>query len=199
MIKARRKSSKKGNIKYNNCDIPAKIFFNHLIHGEINVLGEGNPQELHKVYFDIIDEYCELYDDKLLLKLFTTQESLSRMQNTQAHIQAQIYNLKFLCSSKHDIDLVKSVIDEIKKPKIEIKVSKGIDWNVKLLEKVIGSLNNNINMLLSSERKEKKQVKTDFTKRLVLVENALGREINENVTLRKFIFLEKSAIDRAKP
>ena len=199
MIKSKRKILSKSNIKYNNCDIPAKLFFNQLIQGDSSVLGIGTPEELHKAYFDIIDEYCELDNNKKLLELFTTQEKISRMQNTQIHIKSQIYNLKYLCETKEHVLKVKEVLDEIQRPVIKFDPDKGIEFNIKRLEMIIGSLNNNIKMLIPTEKIQKKQVKTDFNKRLVNVENALNREINEDVTLRKFIYLEKSAIERNKP
>lgn len=197
MIKSKIKA--KSKILYRDCSIPARLFFDNLIQGDISVLGKGTGEELYKAYFNIIDEYCVLDENKTLLALFTTQESISRMQNTQAHISAQIYNLKYLCSSKEDVLKVKEVLDLIQKPKLNFDPEKGLNKEIKRLETHIGALNNNIRMLIPQENEQKKQVKVNFDKRLVAVENALGREINSNVTLKKFIYLEKSAIKKATP
>lgn len=192
MVKAKDKA-----LIYTNCDIPANIFFDELMHGNVYVLGKGSLELLYKTYMDIVDEYCELSGNAKMISWFKRQNRLSDLQRQISDVTTLLNPIKYLCSSNEEIDACVALLNALNKPKIKFDVSKGLDNEIERVEKrVIGVINNEINSILSVQEKAPEKLKKDFMQRLVNVQNILGYALHDNVTLRKFIFLEKAAQDK---
>lgn len=191
---------RRNKILYNNCYIPAKLFFDELMQGNINVLGKGTPEQLHTAYMSIVDEYCELDNNRRMLDWFTKQNKISKIQRAISDVTACLRPIKYICVTEEQFLRAITVINSIEYPKVKFDVKKPLVDEITRVERsVIGILNNELNMLLSDDVKTKEKIKKEFFKRLVSVQNAIGRNLDEDITLRKFIFEEKAAIEKCKP
>lgn len=192
MVKAKDKA-----LIYNNCDIPAHLFFDELMHGNIYVLGIGSPELLYSTYMSIIDEYCELSENAKMISWFKKQNKLSQLQRQISDIQTLLNPIKYLCSTKEEFTACIALLNALERPKIKFDINKPLNEETERVEKrVIGVLNNEINTLISSNEKAPERLKKDFMQRLVSVQNILGYVLPDDVTLRKFVFLEKAAMNK---
>lgn len=198
MIKLLRRN--RSRILYTNCDIPARLFFDELMQGNISVLGKGTPTELHNAYMAIVDEYCELDNNRKMLDWFTKQNRISKIQRGISDVALCLAPIKYICITESQFKRAINNINYIDYPKVKFDIKKPLNDEIKRVEhSVIGMLKNELNMLVDDNTKSKEKIQKDFFKRLVSVQNALGRNLDDNISLRKFIYEEKSAIDKCKP
>lgn len=190
---------RKSKILYSNCDIPARLFFDELMHGNITVLGKGNPNDLYEAYWGVIDEFCDIDNNTTLRNWFHKQVKLSKLQRAISDVRTLLNPIKNLVVVRCELEACITLINALEYPKVNFDIEKPLDEEIKRVEfQVIGILENELNMLMPEQTEKKKEIIKDFSDRLVAVENALGRQIDDNVSLRKFISLEKSAIRKAK-
>lgn len=187
----------KKKIFYSDCSIPARLFFDHIIHGDISVLGVGNNREVHNAYWSIINEFCELDNNNGLLKWFKLQVKLSNTERAIHDVQTLLFPIKHLCEDEYQIEVCVKFLNALKYPVINFDTSKPLQEEIQRIEsQVIGILHNELEMQKPAHEQEHKKIVKDFNDRLVAVENMLGRSIDDDVTLRKFISLEKSAYNK---
>lgn len=187
----------RSQIKYSNCDIPAILYFDELMHGNVSVLGKGTPEQLNTAYWGIIDEYCELSDNFKMKSWFEKQEKVSNIQRAISDVNVCINNIIVASHIATQTEQIKPFIEAINKlefPRVKFSYTKPLHDEVNRVRKgVIGSLNNQLKIELGNQEKKKEAIKKDFMARIVNIQNILGYTIKDNTTLRKFVFLEKSA------
>lgn len=190
----------RSQIKYTNCDIPAILFFDELMHGNISVLGKGTPEQLNNAYWGIIDEYCELSGNFKMKSWFEKQEKVSNIQRAISDVNVCINNIILasqIATHKEQIVPFIDAINKLEFPKVRFSYTKPLHEEVERVRKsVIGVLNNQLKIELGNEQKKKEAIKKDFMARIVNIQNIIGRNLDDNISLRKFIYEEKSAHDK---
>lgn len=198
MIKLFKRS--RSQIKYSNCDIPAILYFDELMHGNVSVLGKGTPEQLNTAYWSIIDEYCELSGNYKMKTWFEKQEKVSNIQRAISDVNVCINNIILatqLASLPEQITPFIDAINKLEFPKVKFSYDKPLFQELDRVRRgVIGSLNNQLKIELGNEEKKKEAIKKDFMGRMVNIQNVLGYTITDETTLRKFIYLEKSAQEK---
>lgn len=192
---------KRSKIIYNNCDIPAKMFFDELMQGNASVLGHGSSEDIHNAYMNIIDEYCDLDNNIRMIDWFKKQEKISCIQIAISNITTLLYIIKKVYNPKNERQKeAVTLLNKIKYTSVRFDDKKPLNEEIIRVESVVlGVLRNDLNMEISTEKHEQKEIKKEFLKRLVAIENCLGRAIDDDISLRRFIYLEKSAIKKSIP
>jgi hypothetical protein len=197
---------------WDSCEIPAKLFYKIIDNNDQNLLViKGNPSKdlIFESWQKIYDEFFKLKNDgklKLVLKA-----------------QLQIIKLEFQIKTIKNILYALSVTPFTKKERIEIIKSIntiGTNFDLKKYESLSGEESYiflkqeilrtykfvlpGINNKLKLERgnydnlTEKKEIISSFADNCVNIENALGRAIDDNMTLEKYLSYEKSVIKLSK-
>jgi hypothetical protein len=208
----RERDNKKATvIKWYNSDIPARIFFGIMFNQiPLTELGNAEPNDLETTFDKIVDEFVELDDNSAIVQWYKKRCKIGRIAAIIELVEMILYHI---CTSNLTTEERLESIEELNRieEKPETKYSK-----VKLLVKfdinkpfweeinrvqnvVLGQLRTELKFLLLTEKKEGNNVKYSFEKELVSIENVLGRAIDDNVSLKKYIHLKKSAELKAKP
>lgn len=198
----RRKQSRKENhvIKWKDCSLPAKLFFDEVIRGNYHVLGNAPESELQKAYWSIIDEYVKLDKNEALKDWFNRLEQKAVINNLIQTVSTCLYVITYASNTEELLKENIETINSIKGVNINFDLNKGIDEEIiRVNTKVLGLLRNRIKLLEGEEQPQGNNEVSVFEKRLVAVQNVLGYNLPDDVSLKKFIFLEKAAIEKSKP
>lgn len=184
-------------IKYSNCDIPAVLFFDELMHGNVSVLGKGKEEDLKKAYFNILAEYVELSKNNTIKKWYNDVERISNIKRAISDVYAIISTICTFYGTKYLEEFTKT-INALEYPKLNFDPKKDILSEIERINSVIGNLKNELYMVDNEKETEIKKAQKNFIKNIVSIQNSLGYSIEENVTLRKYIYLEQSVRDMIK-
>lgn len=187
-----------------NCKIPAELFFDILSTENLKLLAkEGKPKKgkLRRAWAKIFDEYFTLKDDSRLRLILKVKGDILRITNKIQTIEGALKVLALL----HDyvvVGEVKDALDEVCKSLSLLGIK--IDTSKPINKEILNNLNVNVaafktKLAIEEDRLKKltKGVKTTFEDNCVAIEGALGRSINETVSLRKYISYEKDAKKRS--
>lgn len=203
----RRKKARKEayKIKWKDCSIPAKLFFDEVIKGNYSVLGNAPVEQLEKAYWDIMDEYVKLDDNVRLMDWYKKQEKLSLIRLKITNINELLYSISYVAESNDERMLFVDLLNKMTKPKVNFKVENTdneIEWLDEILRvknQVIGELENEVDILTMNDKPSEETPKEyAFEERLDAVENIHGYKLPVNISLREFIFKEKSAHKKVK-
>lgn len=185
-------------IKYTNCDIPAVLFFDELMHGNTSVLGDGSKDELEEVYFKILEEYVDLSKNNKIKKWYNDIERASNIKRAISDVYVIVANICMFYGTKYITDYTK-IINSLEYPTLNFDPEKDLLAELERINySVIGSLKNELQMIDNEKNTEVKKAQKNFIKNIVSIQNSLGYSIEENVTLRKYIYLEQSVRDMIK-
>lgn len=201
LFKRKRTKPEPYKILYTNCDIPARLFFDELCNGNLSVLGEGTPEQLQAAYMSILDEYVKIDNNTSFLKAFQLEERISNIQANIAALEVAIYHIYYdtLITIEQRLELI-ATLNEWKKPRINFNTDKPLlDECLRLQNKVIGALKNDLNFAVSERKKERKERVKTFYRDCVIMEEVLGIKIDDNVSLEKFSLYNKRVVEKTKP
>lgn len=191
-------------IFWNDAEIPAKVFFEVMLEGKLELLGNAPEEKLEAVFDKIFDEYITLDGNEKVLNWYKKRETVSRLASKIELIELLLYRILFIeLTTKERLELIDKLNSIEDKPATDyspatylVKFSKDkpiLDEVKRVQDVVLGSLKTRINIEIASEKKQGENIKYVFENDLVDIENVLGRTIDDDVTLKKFISLKHSA------
>lgn len=183
---------------WQDCNIPAKLFFKVINTGDYTLLGKGKPNVLEQSFYKILDEFCVIDDNKAIIEAYqkSAKAMVTRLQI--ALIKEYLYHLTFVKMSKDVQDMFIDKLNSISGVVIEFSKVKPLFEEINRVEtKVIGRLINQMNIDEADSDKGKKKAESNFYDELVNIINVLDMSnVNEDISLYLFISLKKQA--RAK-
>lgn len=183
-------------MKYETCDIPAKLFFEIVDKADYSLLGFKTDADNQKAFDKIYDEYFELTQSPRVKKDFEMRLQISALHHKITVLDTTLdFIVNFPMTVKHRLEII-DLLDEIN---IKIDKEKDLVKQVNAIKhRIVGSLNNKLKIQLSHFEKlqKKNDVKTTFEKMIVGFENVLDRTIDDNISLRKFIAYEQSVKEK---
>jgi len=186
-------------IYWTNCDIPAKLFFDIMHTGDYSKLGTDTPVKLEAAFDAIFDEYNNLDSNPKITQWFDKQIKIKLLRAKINAIDTCLHHIAYSSLTRDERIEAINILNSIEGVKINFSLDKPLlDEILRVKNSVVGLLNNQLNIELSTEKKQAENIKYEFTEDLVAVENMLERQVDENVSLRKFVFLKKSAQERAE-
>lgn len=185
-------------IKYTNCEIPAKLFFEDLLSkNNLSVLGNAPNSELEAVKMDIIDEYCDIDNNQRMKQWYKNQAKILLINQSISNITSLLYLLKYSNPNKKQQNQIINSLNTIKKPRVKFDATKPIDEEIiRVNTKVLGALRNELKILEPKDKKE--EDKYYFDEDYMGLWTALGQSLPENPTLTQYVALKKEAKRRAK-
>lgn len=179
-------------MKYETCDIPGKLFFEIVDKAAFSLLGWKTDLDNQKAFDKIYDEYFELTQSPRVKKYFEMRLQISALHHKITVLDTTLnFIVNFPMTVKHRLE----IIDLLAEINIKIDKEKDLVEQVNAIKhRVVGSLNNKLKIQISYFEKlqKKNDVKTTFEKMIVDLENVLGRTIDDNISLRKFIAYKQS-------
>jgi len=196
---SKKKKETKPVIYWTNCDIPAKVFF-HIMHsGEFDQLGTDKAENLESAFNIIFDEYIEVDNNTQIMDWYTQRCKVENIRKTINMVETCLHHITFSIMTHDELLEAIRVINLIKGVNVRFDINKDpLDEIIRIQQKVLGSLQNDLNFELSKEKDTKEDVQYHFEEDLVSIENVLERSVPEDMSLRKFVFLKKSAIEKSK-
>lgn len=185
-------------IHWDNCDIPARLFFNIINDGDYSVLGTAPVDELESVFDKIFDEYIELDENQQVTEWYKKRAKVAMIEAKITIITILLHHIVYSPLTKEERIEFINEINSVDGVRVNFSLDKPILDEVQRVQNVVlGSLKNQLNAELSTEKKQQEAVKNEYEKRVVNIENVLERSIDYNCSLRLFIQYEKSAIERS--
>lgn len=189
-------------VKWNDATIPARIFFEMMHSADYSVLG-STPEENAKAFMQIFDEYVDLDGNDRIVSLYRKKCRIvsleSRINAINMHLYAVLYTALNVDDRLKIIDSLNSIESSPGKSLVKFNVDKPLTEEVSRVQQfVIGNINNELNIERLTEKKQSEAVKYSFESDLVAIEDALGRTIPDDITLKKYIAYKKSAQEKAK-
>lgn len=184
---------------YYDLKIPARLFFEIADSGNLELLVikyKHKKEVLKKAWSKIYDLYFEKRDDKRMSMVLDYKKRIVLLK-----YKIDIINncLKALVIVELPKEQLTAICEALKKLKIHIDPSKKITQEVlNALELDVNNLNIELDALLLKVKNMTSDIKSDFESDLVSIENTLERSISEDISLAKFIALERSASARSK-
>ena len=180
-------------IKYNDCSIPAKLFFEEILSKDnVSVLGEGTPEELEAAKMAIIDEYCVIDNNYKLKQWYKTNAKIKVIEHTISTISAIVYALYYNNPNKEQKEALINALNILDKPKIRFKKEKPLkDEIIRINTKVLGALRNEIKFLRPKKNnEEEKENKYYFDTDYMKLCAAMGQSLPDNPTLAGYVELK---------
>ena len=198
-------------MKYNSIDtIPARIFFEILTTKNLQLLKpKPSEQGLDEVFTQIYDDWFIKSDNPNAKQFLKLTNSINFMEHKIRIIKRVVkYIASHLEPAIHiGLDL-KSLLNDLLDALVkgcEIYVDKEtatLDELERILSVEIGILENDLNVdkIVLESMKGKENAKAfNYYRQIVELSNAHGRNMDENMTLARYIEEEKSAIEKNKP
>lgn len=183
---------------WTTCDIPAKLFFEALNEQDFTLLGEGTPEEQEKAFDSIFDEYVTLDNNEKVLSWYKKRSKIALINLQIQIISTTIYSICYVPLTNTEREALIDVLNNIEGVKVGFNKEKPLLEEVARIQtQVIGALKNRLNIEMSTEKRQEKANKFCFEQDLVSVQNVLGYNLNDDLSLRKYVFLKKSAENKA--
>lgn len=188
------------SILYNDCEIPAKLFYNEVIgKSNLNALGKGKPEQLNKAFYDIIDELCVLEDNKALISVYKKRLKLTQLVLTKEYIETALHRITF---TKMTPELRREKIEKwlhpLKYPKIKFDFNKPILEEIERVSRTVKMLNNEINTYNDDIQDKGKKANIGFEEEVAGINRITGCRVLDTDTLRQFIAYKKQAKEIVK-
>lgn len=197
---------------WDNCEIPAKLFYKIIDTNDQSLLViKGNPSKdlIVESWEKIYDEFFKLKNDGKLKLVLKAQLQIIKLEFQIKTIKNILYALSVTPFTKKErIEIIKSIntigtnIDLKKYESLSgeesyIFLKKEILRTYKF---VLPGINNKLKLERGNydNLTEKKEIISSFADNCVNIENALGRAIDDNMSLEKYLSYEKSVIKLSK-
>jgi len=146
--------------------------------------------------FELIEDFSSVYDEYFLAVDSPQMRAQLRQQNHVAYLAFIINFLKAIFShlafSKLTSEMRDDIIEALKKANYHVKVN---DFE-NSIKTILTRLQMQYDIEIDSLQKMNPKNKITFEGQLVTIENVLGRTIDEDISLAKFIELQKSATSK---
>lgn len=177
-----------------NTKIPAELFFDILESGQLKDLiisGKPKVKELQKAWTKIFDEYFKIKDDGKLRIIIKTKSEILKLTLKISVIEN---TLKILSIGKLPKENVVKITNKLKSINVFINPEKPINKQVlQKLKTTVAGLKTRLAIEEDNIKKLGLEAKSSFEADCVNIESALGRSINESVTLKKYLEYAKAA------
>lgn len=197
---------------WNNCDIPAKLFYKIIETNDHSLLTiEGNPDktQLNNAWRSIYDEFFTIKNDGKLKLVLKSQIQVIKLEFKIQTIKNILYAISTTPLTKDEriklIEGVNSIGLNIDVEKYKLEVGKKSELFLKgeiirVNKTVLPHLINRLNLEKGNydNLTEKKEIVSSFEDNCVNIENALNRSVDDKMTLRKYLAYEKSVIKLSK-
>ena len=179
--------------------VPAMLFFDILENNKLKALtikGKPTENQLNKAWANIFDEFFKLKNDAKMRLVLKTKKEIIKLYRKIAIIEATVLSLvKFEFPKEKTIIL----IDLLAKGQIHIDKTKDLDAELlKVLQNDLAGYQTALKLEEHNLEQLTKGVKSTFEDSLVMLEGSAGYAIADNVTLKKYLSYERSAIKRSK-
>ncbi|WP_438423137.1 hypothetical protein [Aquimarina macrocephali] len=186
----------KGKIDYwKNGEIPANLFFYNLNNEDLSFLiKDGNPsnEDLEKAWSDIQDEYFELEGNRKASLLITTRNRIALLV-----LKINICKISVNIALKNNLneDQINSIISGLSRIKIKvIKDSSLIDQLTLIVEQYIPSWETELEIEKENLKKHVSKEVSNYEEVIESMSDIKDRHLPENMSLRRFSAVKKSAI-----
>lgn len=202
----RRKKARKEayKIKWKDCSIPAKLFFDEVIKGNYSVLGNAPVEQLEKAYWDIMDEYVKISNNEAVMSYLVKHRKISVINAKISTIKEILYSIAYV-EDKHTLQGLISALNLMESPKIDFNVGSVEDRNLLIDEiqrvnnEVVGVLENEIDILTMNDKEhDENAIGLSYEDRAEAIMDVRGRDFNGMPTLREFVAAEKRAHQKIK-
>lgn len=182
-------------IKYNDCEIPAKLFYNEVIgKNNLSVLGNDTSENLNKAFLSIIDELCELEDNQDIKLLYNKRKKLIDLHLLMSFIDECLYQIAYIQHEEHRNKVIHR-LNTVKGVNVRFDIKKGINEEILRVQKsVMGMLRNRIKTEELDEQKKTDTQVTSFEEMTVSIFKITGYKVTDTDTLRTFSVYKKDAI-----
>lgn len=200
----RKRSAIKHEIYWNNCDIPAKLFYNEVVaKSNLSVLGNAPMPELKKAFSDIIDELFEIENNNDLREALKKREKVSYLYSVIATIEAVLHAIVYLYQTHEEREKQIALLNTIEYVKIRFKTGLTdendiLDEVKRVQNVVIGSLKNKIHETKGEEKESTEKTTATFERDLVSISMLMEFTLPDNISLRMFAEYKKAAQERIK-
>ena len=187
-------------IFYNNCDIPAKLFYNEVIgNSNLSVLGKGNPEQLEKAFYGILDELCAIEDNKEMIAIYRKREKLVRLNLILTYIETVLHQLAYI-KMPEDQRLARiEKLNSLSYPRVKFDPKKpNLDEVERVGKSVVGMLKNQINSEQADVEKKGEKAKSTFEAEVLALAKITGIRLNDHDSLRYFAELKVIAKEQIK-
>jgi hypothetical protein len=187
--------------RYNHVNnIPAKIFFDVLHEKDFDLLEPTEGEEgLEEVFSLIYDDYFIKTDNPRSKRFLELQQEIHFMNYK---IQSVIQVLDFLMFNTTTSEIRKTLLEALKTIGLDIDVeAEFVEEVKKVLNVSLGILQNDLSFLeieMKQMQSENTEGVFDFYENLVGLESIHERNLDEEMTLIKYIHYEKQAIKKAE-
>jgi hypothetical protein len=195
-------------ILYSDCSIPASLFFHIVETKDFSLLGTGNAEQLEAAYNSIFDEYVMLSGSEEVIRAYKKSAKVGLLKSKIEIAQNLLYAICFQETSVEErlqfIDILNSIestpATDVLPARYHFRFNKDkpIFDEIEKCQQAIGILENELNFDLSTEKKLNEAVKYIFESDLVNIQNALGYNLPDDLSLKKFIYLKQSAIKKSQ-
>lgn len=185
-------------ILWRDCNIPAMLFFDILNTRDYSKLGTAPIEEMERVFEGIFDEYVVLDGNEKVIQWYKKQCKIAFLNYQIEYIETALYTICYAPLTRDQRIKVIDSLNAIETPKVKFDKDKPILDEVQRVQRmVLGSIKNRLNLEKSTEKKVEEQAKYSYRKDLATVENILGHNLPEDMSLEMFLFRKKSAIEKS--
>lgn len=189
---------------WQNCDLPAKLFFDILENGKlVKLVIEGQSEALKtpptrklvRAWTGIYDEFFTIKDDPKMKLIFKVKKKVLSLKHRIDLAEQCLYALATTAFTDEQLqDLAKRLM----KYHISIDLSKDLrEELLRVLKSDLPAIKTDLEVEIGNLEKLTKSEKANFEDNCVAFEG-FGYQINEQVSLRKYLAYEKAVITKSK-
>lgn len=179
---------------WNNCDIPAKLFFKIIETNNLELLGKGSQKEREKAFENIFDEYYQLEQDSGMKQLLEKKQMIALLKLKITYIDNLV---QIILNSYLTTDQRLRLIDKLIAIEVKFDKKKPIKEECKRIQTIVlGGLKTRLKFEEQALSELSKGKRIKYEEALTSIEDIKGRVLNEDMSLRKFIAEKKSAQEK---
>lgn len=187
---------KRNRIKYNNCEIPAKLFYNEIIgKGNLAVLGKGTPKQLQDALMSIIDELCVIEDNKELIAIYRKRDKITRLYQLISYVETSLHVLYYIkLTDAERWERLEKYLSGLPNIKFKVNRKEPVEKEIdRAMSSVVGMLRNQLNSESEDVDKKEQKVKATFEAEVLSLAKITGIRLMDNDSLRYFAELKTLA------
>lgn len=195
MISFKRKP-KKNHIIYNNCDIPAKLFYNEVIgRNNASILGNASDEDLAKALYAIIDELTELEDNRELVEYKRKRKKVDEITLVMMFIEESLYQLAYLTMNTEQIKKRAARLNKLPYVTAKFDLKKPLKEEIERWQQsVLGMLRTKLKSEQDVKETKANKAVVSFEEMTVFIFRSIGYKVSDTDTLRTFAVYKKEAL-----
>lgn len=175
-------------IDYKDCSLPAKLFFEVCKTGDLHGISQEN-------WDNIFDEAYQLRQNAQARDVIQRKQRIAALILQANVTQDALFALTKLGKYREARD---RIIEILKKIQVYIRPETMYDDILKALKVKIGGIKNRIRLEELYFKQDNEKIGATYEEICVSIENILERQIDENLSMYKFIAYEKSSNQKVK-